>query len=148
MNNSESSKKKVLFVCVGNMIRSQMAEGFARDGGSAFLDTFSAGVTPTGVVSEEAVAVMKEKGIDISDQYSKGLGDVPIAEMDYIVNMSGYDLNSVLPFDVPGTIVDWQVEDPLGRSLQYFRQTRDHLEPRINEFLRWLWKEDSPDKTG
>lgn len=136
-------KKKVLFVCIGNMIRSQMAEGFARNGGSAFVDAFSAGVNPTGVVSEEAVAVMGEKGIDISEQYSKGLGDVPVTEMDYIVNMSGYDIRPFIPPVPNGTIIDWRVEDPLGRSLPFFRETRDNLEPRINDFLRRLWGEDT-----
>ncbi|UCH82826.1 MAG: low molecular weight phosphatase family protein [Candidatus Latescibacterota bacterium] len=144
MKNGNSEKKKVLFVCIGNMIRSQMAEGFAREGGSAFIETFSAGVKPTGVVSEEAVVVMREKGIDISDHRSKGLDDVPVLEMDYIVNMSGYDLKSLVPSAMAGAIIDWHVEDPLGRSLQYFRETRDNLEPRINEFLRQLWQDKIP----
>jgi len=62
MSDGDSGKKKVLFVCIGNMIRSQIAEGFARHGGSAFIETYSAGVKPAGVVSEEAVTVMREKG--------------------------------------------------------------------------------------
>ena len=148
MNDGGSNKKKVLFVCIGNMNRSQMAEGFARDGGSAFIETFSAGVTPGGVVSEEAVTVMKEKGIDISDQYSKGFDDVPVTDMDYIVNMSGHNIRPLIPPVLPGTIIDWHVEDPLGRSLQYFRKTRDDLEPRINEFLRSLWKGNTPGNAG
>jgi len=148
MSEGGSTKKKVLFVCIGNMIRSQMAEGFARDGGSAFLETYSAGVSPSGVVSEEAIAVMQEKGIDISSQYSKGLDDVPVTEMDYIINMSGRDIRSMIAPVPPGTIIDWHVEDPLGRSLRFFRLTRDDLEPRIDEFLRWAWKQDSPGKTG
>ncbi|MEJ2721619.1 MAG: arsenate reductase ArsC [bacterium] len=142
MSDGGFRKKKVLFVCIGNMIRSQMAEGFARNEGSAFIEAFSAGVNPTGVVSEEAVAVMGEKGIDISGQYSKGLGDVPVTEMDYIVNMSGYDIQPLIPKVPPERIIDWRVEDPLGRSLVFFRETRDNLEPRINEFLRRLWSED------
>ena len=106
MDDGGSNKKKILFVCIGNMIRSQMAEGFARDGGSAFMEAFSAGVNPSGVVSEEAAAVMKEKGIDISDQYSKGFDDVPVTDMDFIVNMSGYDISSLIPPVLPGTIIE------------------------------------------
>ncbi len=137
---TDNTKTKVLFVCIGNMIRSQMAEGFARHAGSAFTTVFSAGVAHTGVVSEEATVVMGEKGIDIHRQYSKGLSDVPIGEMDYIVNISGYPNEKVFPAALPAKIIIWRIDDPLGESVDRFRITRDIIEGKVEEFLRQLWQ--------
>ncbi len=134
-----SGKKKVLFVCVGNMIRSQMAEGFARRHGSAFVEPYSAGIRHTGHVSEEAVDMMREKGIDIGRQHSKGLDDVPLEEMDYIVNMSGYPNESVFPGSLGAMWVTWDVPDPLGGGLDRFRRTRDDIEAKVDQLLRGIW---------
>ena len=144
--NESSGKKKVLFVCIGNMIRSQMAEGFARNGGSAFVEAYSAGVHHTGMVSEEAVHVMYEKGIDIRRHNSKGLGDVPLEEMDYIVNMSGYTNESVFPASLPATFITWKIGDPLGGSVAQFRTVRDEIQTRVDELLRRIWRESSGQK--
>ena len=141
------NKKQVLFVCIGNMIRSQMAEGFARNGGSAFVEAHSAGVSHTGVVSEEAVTVMTEKGIDLKGQYSKGLSDVPLAEMDYIINMSGYSNESVFPAALRGTVLTWPIKDPLGGSLEGYRRTRDVIESKVDDLLRRIWQE-APNHKG
>lgn len=137
---SKSGKKKILFVCYANMIRSQMAEGFARDKGSAFLEVYSAGIHPTGVLSPEAIAVMKDKGVDISEQKSKGIGDVPIMEMDYVINMSGYPIHMVCPPGYEGTAIDWKIEDPVGKSVDYYRSACDAIEERVNKFVKTLWK--------
>jgi arsenate reductase (thioredoxin) len=142
----KSGKKKVLFVCIGNMIRSQMAEGFARHGGSAFIDAYSAGVRHTGTVSEEAAHVMHEKGIDIQRQRSKGLDEVPLQEMDYIVNMSGYANESVFPAALPATFISWKIGDPLGGSIAQFRTVRDEIGVRVDELLRRIWREGSGQK--
>lgn len=136
---NKGNKTKVLFVCIGNMIRSQMAEGFARHLGSAFVEAYSAGVRHTGVVSEEAVLVMAEKGIDIKEHHSKGLSDVPLAEMDYIVNMSGYPNEAVFPPGLRATVVAWQVGDPLGGGVERFRRARDFIESQVEGFLREIW---------
>ncbi len=140
-----SCKKKVLFVCIGNMIRSQMAEGFARNGGSAFVEAYSAGVHPTGMVSEEAAHVMFEKGIDIQRQHSKGFDEVPVGEMDYIVNMSGYANEKVFPASLPATVISWKIGDPLGGSIAQFRTVRDEIGTRVDELLRRIWRESSGD---
>ena len=138
-----SHKVKVLFVCVGNMIRSQMAEGFARDRASAFVEPYSAGIRHAGAVSEEAVHLMKEKGIDIGTHYSKGLGDVPLGEMDYIVNMSGYPNESVFPASLDATFITWDVSDPLGGSFDKFRKIRDEIEGKVDDLIRRIWSESS-----
>ena len=69
--------KKVLFICIGNCIRSQMAEGFARTYGRDVMEVYSAGVSPAGYVSEMAFQVMGERGISLSNQYSKALHEAP-----------------------------------------------------------------------
>ena len=104
---SDQRKKKILFVCFGNMIRSQMAEGFGREHGSDVLEVFSAGLQPTGVVSEDAIVAMEEKGIDIKQQSSKGLDDVPLGDMDFAV---GYEDATAYP--APGQILLY----PKGKS--------------------------------
>ena len=137
----DSKKTKILFVCIGNMIRSQMAEGFARHNAGAFVAAYSAGVRHTGTVSEEAAHVMSEKGIDIHRQYSKGLGDVPLEEMDYIVNMSGFPNESVFPASLGARVIAWQVSDPLGGSIDRFRKVRDEIETKVDDLLRAVWHE-------
>jgi protein-tyrosine-phosphatase len=140
---AKDNKTKVLFVCIGNMIRSQMAEGFARHSAGAFVAAYSAGVRHTGSVSEEAAHVMAEKGIDIHRQYSKGLGDVPFEEMDYIVNMSGYPNEKVFPAALPARFITWQVNDPLGGNMDRFRRVRDEIEAKVDDLLRAVWSEAS-----
>ena len=88
-------KKNVLFVCVANAARSQMAQGFARKLASDKLEAYSAGSQPVGFVAGKAIAVMKEIGIDISDQHSKGFNDLSIKKFDYVVTMGCGD---VCPF--------------------------------------------------
>ena len=137
---TDNTKAKVLFVCIGNQIRSQMAEGFARHGGSAFIAAFSAGVAHSGIVGTEVIEVMKEKGISLNGQYSKGLSDVPLGEMDYIVNISGYPNEKVFPAALPATIIVWRIDDPLGESVDRFRVTRDIIEGKVEDLLREIWQ--------
>lgn len=144
----KDGKKKVLFVCIGNMIRSQIAEGFARRHGSAFVEAYSAGLRHTGYVSEEAAQVMEERGIDIGGQHSKGLADVALEEMDYIVNISGYSNEKAFPAALGATFVEWEVPDPLGGSMDRFRRTRDAIERLVDELLRRIWSEGSGKARG
>jgi arsenate reductase len=141
-----SKKTKILFVCIGNMIRSQMAEGFARHTAGGFVEPFSAGVRHTGVLSQEAVQVMREKGVDIHRHHSKGLSDVPIEEMDYIVNMSGFPNQKVFPVALKARLITWQVSDPLGGSLDRFRKIRDEIEVKVDDLVRAVWNDASNDK--
>lgn len=136
-------KQKVLFVCIGNMIRSQMAEGFARDMASSFLDVYSAGVRHTGAVSEEAVVVMEEKGVDIRSQWSKGLKDVPLEEMDYVISLCRYKAEDMCPPSFKGAPLNWPVDDPLGHAFEYFRAARDEIENKVKSFVQDLWKSGS-----
>lgn len=140
----KQSKPGILFVCIGNMIRSQMAEGFARKFGGSFLDVFSAGMAPTGVVAEEAVIVMEEKGIDISRQRSKGLADVPLRDMAYVVSMTGRPAEQICPPGFQGTPVTWNINDPLGRSVDRFRIARDEIEEKVKALIQDIWQRATP----
>src|SRR5579862_2113916 len=78
---------KILFVCIGNACRSQMAEGFANHLGKPRVQAFSAGSHPYGSIVSDTSVVMREKGISLEGQSSKGLDDVPMADMDVVVTM-------------------------------------------------------------
>jgi arsenate reductase (thioredoxin) len=134
-------KYKVLFVCVGNMCRSQMAEGFARQIASDFVEPYSAGTNPAGQVSLDAIAVMDEMDIDISRQHSKGLDAVPVGEMDFVVTMGCCSADSICPLNYVGGKVDWEIEDPVGRPREVFLRVRDTIEGKVKKLLEEIWKE-------
>lgn len=122
-------KRRVLFICVGNAYRSQMAEGFMRAYGGREWEVASAGVSPAGYVPGETVAMMAEKGIDVSEHFPKTLDEVLGARYDLIVNMSG------VPLPLPGAVVEWKVKDPLGGNEATFRKVRDEIEQRVQTLL-------------
>lgn len=140
MGEDAHNKIKVLFVCIGNMCRSQMAEGFARHYGEDFVESYSAGTHHTGQVSERAIEVMAEQGIDISRQYSKGLSDVPFMEMDYVVTMGCCSADELCPVAYRGDKIDWPIEDPIGHSSLIFRRVRDDIEDRVKGLLEEIWR--------
>lgn len=125
-------KKSIVFVCFGNACRSQMAEGWGRHLGGDEWEAYSAGSNPAGWVAPHSVRVMAEKGIDIAGHYSKGVGELPIQEFDYVVTMGCGDNCPTLK---AGTRLDWQIPDPVGQSEEVFRQVRDDLEKRIRNLL-------------
>ena len=128
---TRSKTKRVLFVCIGNCCRSQMAEGFARHYGGDVLSAESAGLSPAGVVVPETVRSMAEKNIDISDHYSKGLHAEQAKDFDLIVNMSGYDL----PESIRAPIRNWVVADPIGESDAVYAKVRDQIETLVMNLI-------------
>ena len=120
---------RVLFVCVGNTCRSQMAEGWARHLG---LDAASAGTSagPGSSVAENAVAVMAEKGIDISHQQPSLVNDVDHTTFDKVFSMGCGVSCPDIPLDG-----DWDLDDPVGKSLDDYRQTRDAIEARVRALI-------------
>jgi arsenate reductase len=134
-------RTKILFVCYANMIRSQMAEGFARDMGDAFVDVYSAGVRPTGHLSEEAVEVMRERGVDIRGQRSKGLDEVSVDEMDYVVSLTNESASQLCPSTFRGVTLDWDIEDPVGGPIDEFRATRDVIEKKVRDLIQRVWRD-------
>ena len=134
-------KTRVLFVCIGNMCRSPMAEGLARAYGDGLIEPFSAGTNPTGVVSEDAIEIMRELKIDISKLRSKGLADVPVADMDIIVSMAPRRASAMVPRGFRGRTIDWDVDDPIGRSLSVFRRVRGELDILVKQLVEEVRRE-------
>lgn len=121
---------RVLFVCVGNSCRSQMAEGFARHHG---LDAESAGTQPAARVSRDAVRVMAEKGIDISGHEPKLLDWSRLGSFDKTITM-GCGVAESCPS--LRTDEDWGLDDPVGQPLEVFRRVRDEVEARVRDLAR------------
>ena len=125
---------KVLFVCYGNSCRSQMAEALTNhlDGGK--VQAFSAGTHPLGVISRGTREVLREKGIALAGYWSKGLQDVPISEMDVVVEM-GYGVTFPVPADFEGRLIQWNIPDPYGLDWDCFRAVRDLIENEVRTLL-------------
>ena len=118
---------KVLFVCVGNACRSQMAEAFARTYGADVLEVESAGVSPASMIPEVTRKVMLEKGIKMDDQFPKDVLDLRLHDVDLLVNISGITLRGL-----PVTRTrEWKVKDPIGEKESFHRQVRDELEHMV-----------------
>lgn len=127
--------RKVLFVCVGNSARSQMAQGFAQKYG---LPSDAVGTMPAHSVSEAAIVAMREKGIDISANKVHALDFRHLRDYDRVICMGpGVAATSPdLPFNE-----DWGIDDPVGGELPFFRSVRDEIEPKVKELAKeWaLW---------
>lgn len=123
---------RLLFVCVENSCRSQMAEGFARALGDQDTDARSAGSRPSGVVNPRAVQFMAERGIDISGHLSSGLEAVDDQSFDYVVTMGCGDACPHIP---ARHHLDWELSDPKHLPDQEFRAVRDAIEHRVRTLL-------------
>ncbi len=132
--------KTVLFLCVANAARSQMAEGLARARAPGDWRIFSAGSQP-GTLSSTAVKVMREIGIDISGQRSKGLEQVPAQEADLIITLCAEEVCPVVPGGRARKL-HWPLPDPAALTAdpharrEAFRAVRDELARRINDLLK------------
>jgi len=112
-----------------------MAEGFAKKMGQGKVNAKSAGSNPSGKVEEMATEVMKEKGINISGQKSKGFRDLKEKAVDYVITLGCGD---VCPFVPARQRIEWDVPDPKGKSIEAFRKTRDEIEIRVRKFVNNL----------
>jgi protein-tyrosine-phosphatase len=123
----------VLFVCVENSCRSQIAEGFARAIGQGQVKAFSAGSRPSGTVHPKAIRFMVERGIDLGPQRSKGLDDLPPGiQWDYVVTMGCGDACPHLPAHHR---VAWDLPDPKGMDDAGFREVRDRIETLVRSLI-------------
>ncbi|MGI0005081.1 MAG: arsenate reductase ArsC [Nitrososphaera sp.] len=130
-------KKTVLFVCVENAGRSQMAEGFFRKYAPAGYSAVSAGTRPAGQVNPVAMEAMREVGIDIGTQKSKIITDEMIRESVKAVNMGCMD-RAECPVLFLNNPVDWGIEDPKGKNIERVRIIRDEIERRVIELVKDL----------
>jgi len=124
--------KKVLFVCVENSCRSQMADGFAKVFGQGQIESYSAGSRPSSKVNPDAITVMQEAGVDISTARTKGFSDLPVKQFDYLITMGCQD---TCPFVPAKEHIDWQITDPKGKDLDFFRKTRDEIREKVINFI-------------
>jgi protein-tyrosine-phosphatase len=130
--NSPQEKKRMLFVCVENSNRSQMAEAFARIYGGQSIEAFSAGSRPSGVVNPKAVAAMRELGYDLTTHTSKSLDDIPQLEYDFVATMGCGD---ACPLVRAKERADWQIPDPKNLPAAEFNQVRDLIADKVKTAL-------------
>lgn len=131
-----SAPKRVLFVCVENSNRSQMAQAFARIHGGDTVDTHSAGSQPSGIVNPRAIEAMRERGYDLSGHTSKSLDDLPAdAEWDFVATMGCGDNCPMLR---ARRREDWNLPDPKHLTPEEFAQVRDEIESRVKTMLKTL----------
>jgi arsenate reductase (thioredoxin) len=123
--------KRVLFVCLGNICRSPMAEALARKYGSDVLEVSSAGLTPAINTTPYTRKVLEEKNVDLGDHVPRRFYDLDLSQYDLIVNMSG----SMLPKNLGVPVEDWQVDDPMGRSEDDFRAAREVIEMLVMRLI-------------
>jgi arsenate reductase len=126
--------KKILFVCVENAGRSQMAEAFAKIYGEGKAEATSAGTAPAKEVNPIVVQVMKEKGIDLSANKPKLITNQMVREADTIIVM-GCSAEGFCPAPLLNKVVEWGIEDPKGKSLEKVREIRDEIEKRVRALL-------------
>lgn len=128
-----TSLPALLFVCVENSCRSQMAEGFARSFGGNRVRPFSAGSRPSGRVDPRALKLMAERGVELAGQTSQGLDDLPAGvAWDFIVTMGCGDACPRLPAT---NRLDWDLPDPKGLDDDGFRRVRDEIGRRVQALL-------------
>ena len=121
--------QKVLFVCLGNACRSQMAEGFARAYGKDVMTPESAGLAPAMAVPLETKQTMAEKNLDISAHFPKPVSVFPQGHFDRVVNMSGY------PMPAFPMATEWKVRDPIGGTADEYRAVRDQIENLVMKLI-------------
>ena len=132
MSDPHRQKKRVIFVCVENSNRSQMAEAFARLHGGDRVEAFSAGSRPSGRVNPKAVEAMREVGYDLTEHASKGLEEFNGKPFDAAITMGCGD---ECPLVVAGRRVDWQIPDPKHMPPEQFREVRDLIERKVKELI-------------
>ena len=130
-----SKKPTVLFVCVHNAGRSQMAAGFMRELGGDRVEVLSAGSAPKDSINPIAIEAMAEVGIDIRNQQPKVLTTEAVLESDAVITMGCGD---ACPFYPGKRYEDWVLEDPAGQDIVFVRKVRDEIKGRVATLLSEL----------
>ena len=125
-------KKNILFVCIENSNRSQMAQAFAIIHGKDSVNAYSAGSRPSGKVNPKAIASMKELNYDLSTHDSKSLDEIPDIEYDYVITMGCGD---ACPYVRAKHRDDWAIPDPRDMNEEEFRKVRNIIEEKVIELL-------------
>ncbi|MGA7010613.1 MAG: arsenate reductase ArsC [Nitrososphaeraceae archaeon] len=131
---NKEPEKTILFVCVENAGRSQMAEGFFNKYAPEGYKGISGGTKPVSQINPVAAEAMKEVGIDISNQKSKDISEEMMRNSYKIVNMGCLDKESCPTFFLPN-VLDWNLEDLKGKLIEKVREIRDEIEQRVKELV-------------
>ncbi len=127
----QRTRKRVLFVCIGNSCRSQMAEGFANAYGGDILLAASAGLSPAGLVQPLTIQVLAERNVHIEHQFPKGMEILAREQFDVVINMSGQKLPPI-----PGARVrDWPVRDPIGQKPEIYKAVAEQVEALVMRLI-------------
>ena len=130
-----ANPKRILFVCVENSNRSQMAEAFARIHGGNQIEAYSAGSRPSGKINSKAIEAMQEIGYDLSAHRSKSLSELPNIEFDFVATMGCGD---ECPFVRAKQRNEWDIPDPKLMDPDEFSIIRDMIETRVKALLAQL----------
>jgi len=130
---SVATRKRVLFVCIGNSCRSQMAEAFARAYGGDIMEVQSAGVSPATYIAPLTKQTLGELNLTIDDHFPKGMDVMRRQHFDVVVNMSGE------PVEFPGArVIEWTVPDPIGQTESYYRTVATQIEGLVMRLIMEL----------
>ena len=132
---------RILFVCIENSNRSQMAQAFARMHGAGIVEAFSAGSRPSGKVNPRAIAAMRDRGYDLTTHRSTGLTEIPQGTFAAVVTMGCGDACPWVPAEVRE---DWALADPRDMAPAEFNAVRDDIERRVLALLEALRTRAAP----
>ena len=137
-------RKRILFLCIGNACRSQMAEAFARTYGADVLIAASAGLAPAIRIATDTLKAMAEKNIDLGDQFPKSLRHLGRSEFDLVVNLSG----SSVPEDLASRtkVLEWEVDDPVFMKYDQHCEIRDEIEKLVMSLILDLRQQAAPSR--
>jgi arsenate reductase (thioredoxin) len=125
--------KRVMFVCKKNSARSQMAEGFARHLGAGKIEVTSSGLEAS-QIRPEAIATMKDVGIDITSQTSKALNEFKPEDFDVVISLCGCGVNLPPAWVTREVFQDWQLDDPAEQP-EIFPRVRDEVRDRVTKLI-------------
>jgi len=128
---------KVLFVCIGNSCRSQMAEALARALASDVIAPSSAGLSPLGFIAPPTLAVLEERGAGADGQYSKSLPEANADGAEMVINMSGHPIDRLFTGS-KARIENWDIADPYGEDIELYRRIRDEIEEHLKHLAARL----------
>jgi len=130
--------RRVLFVCVENAGRSQMAEAFAKIYGKGKIEAEGAGTMPAKEVNAVVAQVMREKGIDLSANKPKLITNEMVQKADIIIVM-GCSAQGFCPAPLLNKVIDWGIEDPKGKPIEKVREIRDEIERRVKKLIEEIY---------
>jgi protein-tyrosine-phosphatase len=128
-------KKNILFVCIENSNRSQMAQAFTKIHGQGNAEAYSAGSNPSGKINPKAIEAMKEIGYDLTTHQSKSIDNIPQIQYDYLVGMGCGDN---CPYVPTKKRIEWNIPDPKNMNKDEFRKVRDLIEQKVKKLLETI----------